>query len=134
MAVAQSGMSQEDMISAIENMTVLELSQLVKALEDRFGVTAVAPVAVAAGPAGGGGAAVAEPEEEQTEFDVVLTDIGANKIAVIKAVRELTSLGLKEAKDLVESAPAPVKQAVPREEATTAQARLQDAGAKADVK
>ena len=134
MAVAQSGMSQEDMISAIENMTVLELSQLVKALEDRFGVTAVAPVAVAAGPAGGGGAAVAEPEEEQTEFDVVLTDIGANKIAVIKAVRELTSLGLKEAKDLVESAPAPVKQGVNKDDATAAQAKLQDAGAKADIK
>ncbi|MDP9383199.1 MAG: 50S ribosomal protein L7/L12 [Chloroflexota bacterium] len=126
-------MSQQDMIAAIENMTVLELSQLVKALEERFGVTAAAPVAVAAaGPAGDG--AAAEPVEEQTEFDVVLTDIGPNKIAVIKAVRELTSLGLKEAKDLVESAPAPVRQAVPREEAQAAQAKLQDAGAKADVK
>ncbi len=126
-------MSQQDMIAAIENMTVLELSQLVKALEERFGVTAAAPVAVAAaGPAGDG--AAAEPVEEQTEFDVVLTDIGPNKIAVIKAVRELTSLGLKEAKDLVESAPAPVRQAIPREEAQAAQAKLQDAGAKADVK
>ena len=125
--------SQQDMIQAIEGMTVLELSQLVKALEDRFGVTAAAPVAVAAaGPAGDGAAAA--PVEEQTEFDVVLTDIGANKIAVIKAVRELTSLGLKEAKDLVESAPAPIRQAVPREEAQAAQARLQEAGAKADVK
>ena len=125
--------SQQDMIQAIEGMTVLELSQLVKALEDRFGVTAAAPVAVAAaGPAGDGAAAA--PVEEQTEFDVVLTDIGANKIAVIKAVRELTSLGLKEVKDVVESAPAPIRQAVPREEAQAAQARLQEAGAKADVK
>ena len=124
---------QEDLIARIEGMTVLELSQLVKALEDRFGVTAAAPVAVAA--AGGTGATTAAPvEEEQTEFDVVLTDIGANKIAVIKAVRELTALGLKEAKDLVESAPAPVKQAVPRDEAATAQQKLVDAGAKADVK
>ncbi len=119
-------------MSTIENMTVLELSQLVKALEERFGVTAAAPVAAAAVAAPG--AAAAAPVEEQTEFDVVLTDIGANKIAVIKAVRELTSLGLKEAKDLVESAPAPIRQAVARDEATAAQARLQEAGAKADVK
>jgi large subunit ribosomal protein L7/L12 len=125
--------SQEDMIQAIEGMTVLELSQLVKALEERFGVTAAAPVAAVAATGGGDGAA-APVEEAQTEFDVVLTDFGANKIAVIKAVRELTSLGLKEAKDLVEGAPAPVKQAVPREEADAAVARLVEAGAKADVK
>ncbi len=124
--------SQEELMSTIENMTVLELSQLVKALEERFGVTAAAPVAAAAVAAPG--AAAAAPVEEQTEFDVVLTDIGANKIAVIKAVRELTSLGLKEAKDLVESAPAPIRQAVARDEATAAQARLQEDGAKADVK
>jgi large subunit ribosomal protein L7/L12 len=127
-------LSQQELIEAIEGMTVLELSQLVKALEDRFGVTAAAPVAIAGPGAGGDGSAPAQPEEEQTEFDVVLTDIGPNKIAVIKAVRELTSLGLKEAKDLVESAPAPVRQAIPREEAQAAQAKLQDAGAKADVK
>lgn len=125
--------SQEELIQSIESMTVLELSQLVKALEDRFGVTAAAPVAVAA-PGGNGAAAPAAVEEEQTEFDVVLTEIGPNKINVIKAVRELTALGLKEAKDLVESAPAPVKQAVAREEAVAAQTKLQDAGAKADVK
>ncbi len=125
--------TQEDLIASIEGMTVLELSQLVKALEDRFGVTAAAPVAVAAAP-GAGGAAAAPVEEEQTEFDVVLTDFGANKIAVIKAVREITALGLKEAKDLVESAPAPVKQGVNKEEAQAAQQKLIDAGAKADVK
>ncbi len=125
--------TQEDLIASIESMTVLELSQLVKALEDRFGVTAAAPVAVAAAP-GAGGAAAAPVEEEQTEFDVVLTDFGANKIAVIKAVREITALGLKEAKDLVESAPAPVKQGVNKEEAQAAQQKLIDAGAKADVK
>jgi large subunit ribosomal protein L7/L12 len=127
-------MPQEEIMTAIESMTVLELSQLVKALEERFGVTAAAPVAAVAAAPGGAGAAAAPAEEEQTEFDVVLTDIGANKIAVIKAVRELTSLGLKEAKDLVESAPAPVRQAIPREEAQAAQAKLVDAGAKADVK
>ncbi len=125
--------SQEEMIQAIEGMTVLELSQLVKALEDRFGVSAAAPVA-AAGAGTGGAAAPAEVVEEQTEFDVVLTAIGANKIAVIKAVRDLTPLGLKEAKDLVESAPAPILQAVPREDATKAQSHLQEAGATVDVK
>lgn len=124
--------SQEELMSTIENMTVLELSQLVKALEERFGVTAAAPVAASAVAAPG--AAAAAPVEEQTEFDVVLTDIGANKIAVIKAVRELTSLGLKEAKDLVESAPAPIRQAIARDEANAAQVKLQEAGAKADVK
>ncbi len=125
--------SQEEMIQAIEGMTVLELSELVKALEERFGVSAAAPVA-AAGAGVGGPAAPTEVVEEQTEFDVVLTGIGANKIAVIKAVRDLTPLGLKEAKDLVESAPAPILQAVPREEATKAQTHLQAAGATADVK
>lgn len=121
------------MIESIEKMSVLELSELVKALEERFGVTAAAPVAVA-GPAQGGVAAPTEAEEEQTEFDVILTDIGANKINVIKAVRDLTGLGLKEAKDLVESAPKPVKEAVSKEDATAAQTKLQDAGAKADIK
>ena len=131
MAVDQQNM--EEIIQAIENMTVLQLSQLVKALEERFGVSAAAPVAVAAAP-GAAGAAPAEEAEEKTAFDVVLTEIGPNKIQVIKAVRELTSLGLKEAKDLVESAPKPVKEGVNKEEAEAAKAKLEEAGAKAEVK
>jgi large subunit ribosomal protein L7/L12 len=128
-------MDNEQLIAALEKMTVLELNSLVKELEERWGVTAAAPVAMGAAPAGGaGGAAAAAPEEEQTEFDVVLTDVGANKIQVIKAVRELTSLGLKEAKDLVEAAPKPVKEAVSKEEAQAAKAKLEEAGAKAEVK
>ncbi|RIK42610.1 MAG: 50S ribosomal protein L7/L12 [Chloroflexi bacterium] len=123
----------DEIIAQIEQMSVLELSQLVKALEDRFGVTAAAPVAVAAAPAAAGGAA-AEPEEEKTEFDVILTEIGANKVQVIKAVRELTSLGLKEAKDVVEAAPKAIKEAVPKEEAEAAKKKLEEAGAKAEVK
>lgn len=123
----------EQLISSLESMTVLELNSLVKELEERWGVSAAAPVAVGVA-AGGGGAAAAAPEEEQTEFDVILTDIGANKIQVIKAVRELTSLGLKEAKDLVDGAPKPVKQAVSKEEAESAKAKLEEAGAKVDVK
>ena len=127
-------MDQEQLVSTLENMTVLELNALVKQLEERWGVSAAAPVAVgAAGPAAGAAAAAA-PEEEQTEFDVVLTEIGANKIQVIKAVRELTSLGLKEAKDLVDSAPKPIKQGVSKEEAEAAKAKLQEAGATVDVK
>ncbi|MGH2532290.1 MAG: 50S ribosomal protein L7/L12 [Thermomicrobiales bacterium] len=126
-------MDQEQLIEQLEKMTVLELNQLVKSLEDRWGVSAAAPVAVGAVAAAGdtGAAAV---EEEQTEFDVILTEIGANKIQVIKAVRELTSLGLKEAKDLVDSAPKPVKEAVSKEEAQAAKAKLEGAGAKADIK
>ncbi|MCA9861775.1 MAG: 50S ribosomal protein L7/L12 [Thermomicrobiales bacterium] len=123
----------EQLISSLEGMTVLELNALVKELEERWGVSAAAPVAVGVVGAGGGAAAAA-PEEEQTEFDVILTDIGANKIQVIKAVRELTSLGLKEAKDLVDGAPKAVKQAVSKEEAEAAKAKLEEAGAKADVK
>ncbi|MFN8665405.1 MAG: 50S ribosomal protein L7/L12 [Thermomicrobiales bacterium] len=123
----------EQLISSLEGMTVLELNSLVKTLEERWGVSAAAPVAVGVA-AGGAGAAAAAPEEEQTEFDVILTDIGANKIQVIKAVRELTSLGLKEAKDLVDGAPKAVKQAVSKDEATAAKAKLEEAGAKADVK
>ncbi|MFT4039663.1 MAG: 50S ribosomal protein L7/L12 [Thermomicrobiales bacterium] len=122
----------EQLISSLESMTVLELNSLVKELEERWGVSAAAPAAVAV--AGGGGAAAAAPEEEQTEFDVVLTEIGANKIQVIKAVRELTSLGLKEAKDLVDGAPKAVKQGVSKDEATAAKAKLEEAGAKAEVK
>jgi large subunit ribosomal protein L7/L12 len=122
----------EQLISSLEGMTVLELNALVKELEERWGVSAAAPVGVAV--AAGGGAAAAAPEEEQTEFDVILTEIGANKIQVIKAVRELTSLGLKEAKDLVDGAPKAVKQAVSKDEAEAARAKLEEAGAKADVK
>lgn len=122
----------EQLISSLEGMTVLELNSLVKTLEERWGVSAAAPVAV--GVAAGGGAAAAAPEEEQTEFDVVLTEIGANKIQVIKAVRELTSLGLKEAKDVVDGAPKAVKTGVSKDEATAAKAKLEEAGAKAEVK
>ncbi|HYJ12664.1 MAG TPA: 50S ribosomal protein L7/L12 [Thermomicrobiales bacterium] len=122
------------LIEQLEGLTVLELNSLVKNLEDRWGVSAAAPVAVGvAGGAAAGGAAAAE-EEEKTEFDVVLTDIGANKIQVIKAVRELTSLGLKEAKDLVDSAPKAIKEGVAKDEAEAAKAKLEEAGAKAEVK
>ena len=122
-------------IDQVNGLNVMELAELSKSLQSEWGVSAAAPVAVAAAPtADGGGAAAAAPAEEQTEFNVVLTDFGANKINVIKAVRELTSLGLKEAKDLVESAPKPVKEAVPREEADAAAAKLREAGATVDVK
>ena len=108
-------MDKEQLISTLEGMTVLELNSLVKELEERWGVSAAAPVAAAAGPAAGGGAAVVE--EEQTEFSVMLLDAGANKIQVIKAIREITGLGLKEAKDLVEAAPKTVKEAVSKADA-----------------
>jgi large subunit ribosomal protein L7/L12 len=122
-------------VEDIKTLNVLEVSELVKLLEDTFGVTASAPVAFAAAPAAAGdGAAAAPVAVEQTEFDVILQEIGPNKINVIKAVRELTSLGLKEAKDLVEAAPKAVKEAVTKEEAETARARLADAGATAVVK
>jgi large subunit ribosomal protein L7/L12 len=123
----------DEMLTQIEQMTVLELSQLVKALEERFGVTAAAPM-MAAAPAAGGGGAAAEVAEEQTEFDVILTEVGPNKVQVIKAVRELTSLGLKEAKDVVEAAPKAVKEGVAKDEAEAARAKLEEAGAKAQVK
>ena len=127
--------SKDEMISAIEQMSVLELADLVKALEERFGVTAAAPVMMGGGGGGGGATeAAAEPVEEQTEFSVVLTEIGANKIQVIKAVRELTSLGLKEAKDLVEAAPKAVKEGISKEDAAKAKSKLEEAGAKADIK
>ncbi len=118
-----------DVISFIEKMTVLELAELVKELEDKFGVSAAAPVAVAAAPA-----AAAEVAEEQTEFDVILKNCGANKINVIKVVRTLTSLGLKEAKDLVDGAPNPVKTAVSKAEAEEAKKQLVEAGAEVDIK
>lgn len=132
MAVEQKKL--EEIIQAIEQMTVLELSQLVKALEERFGVTA-APVAVAAAPAGAAAPAAAAPtEEEKTEFDVILSDVGPNKIQVIKVVRELTQLGLKEAKDLVEAAPKPVKQGVSKQEAESIKAKIEAVGAKVEIK
>jgi large subunit ribosomal protein L7/L12 len=122
----------EALIEQLEGLTVLELNTLVKNLEERWGVSAAAPVAVAA--AGGGAGAAAVEEEEKTEFDVILTEVGANKIQVIKAVRELTSLGLKEAKDVVDAAPKAVKEAVAKDEAEAAKAKLEEAGAKAEVK
>ncbi len=120
-------MTKEELIQAVESMSVLELAELVKALEERFGVSAAAPVMVAGG---GGAAAVVEEVEEKTEFDVVLQEIGDKKIQVIKVVRQLTSLGLKEAKDLVESAPAKLMEAVTKEEAEKAKAALEAEGAK----
>ncbi len=129
MAVSTEKM--DELIQTIEQMSVLELSQLVKTLEDRFGVTAAAPMMAAAAPAGGGGAA--EAVEEKTEFDVILTEVGPNKVQVIKAVRELTSLGLKEAKDVVEAAPKAVREAVTKDEAEAAKTKLEEAGAKAQV-
>jgi large subunit ribosomal protein L7/L12 len=130
MSVGQEKM--DELIQTIEQMTVLELSQLVKALEDRFGVSAAAPMAAAAAPSGGG--AAAEVVEEKDTFDVVLSEIGPNKIQVIKAVRELTSLGLKEAKDVVEAAPKAVKEGVNKDEAEAAKAKLEAAGAKVEIK
>jgi len=125
------GMTSEDIMSAIKNMTVLELAELVKALEDEFGVSAAVPaVAAVAAP---GEAPAAAAAEEKTEFTVVLQEVGANKINVIKAVRELTSLGLKESKDLVESAPKPVRENVTKEEAAVAKEKLEAAGATVQV-
>ena len=134
-------LSREEILDAIKNMTVLELSQLVKDMEETFGVTAAAPVmmggmmpGVVAGAAGGDGAGAPAADEEQTEFDVVLTDFGPNKIQVIKIVRELTGLGLKEAKDLVDGAPKTVKEGVNKEEAETIKKKFVDAGATVEVK
>jgi len=132
-AKAGKGKSIDEIMETVKNMTVLELSELVKALETEFGVTAAAPV-MAAGAAPGAAAEAAPAEEEQTEFTVILKEIGANKINVIKAVRELTSLGLKESKDLVEGAPKPVKEGVSKEEAQNAKQKLESAGATAEVK
>jgi len=122
----------EEIMNSIKKMTVMELADMVKALEAEFGVSAAAQM-VAAAPAGGAPAEAAS-DEEQTEFNVILTDIGANKIAVIKAVREVTTLGLKESKDLVESAPKPVREGVSKEEAATIKGKIEAAGAKADIK
>ena len=122
----------EEFVSYVENLTVLELSKLVKTLEERLGVSAAAPVAVAAAPAAG--AAAAPAAEEKTEFSVVLKSFGANKIAVIKEVRAITGLGLKEAKDLVEGAPKPVKEGVAKDEADKIKAQLEGAGAEVELK
>src|SRR5690349_9187191 len=126
--------TKEEILEAISNMTVLELSELLKDFEEKFGVTAAAPVAVAAGPAAGGGGGEAAAEEEKDEFDVILTGAGSQKIQVIKEVRALTSLGLKEAKDLVDSAPKPVLESVPKEQADKAKEQLEAAGASVEVK
>jgi large subunit ribosomal protein L7/L12 len=129
-------MTADQLLEAFEKMTVLELSEFKKKFEDRFGVTAAAPVAMAAAPAGGGGATAeaAPAAEEQTEFTATLTEIGPNKIPVIKVVRELTGLGLKEAKDLVDASPKPVKEGVNREEADKIKAALEEQGAKVEIK
>jgi large subunit ribosomal protein L7/L12 len=120
-------------IDQIKELTLLEASQLVKAMEETFGVSAAA-AAVAAAPAGGGAAAAAAPAEEKTEFNVILASAGSNKINVIKVVREITSLGLKEAKDLVDGAPKPIKEGVSKEEADSIQKKLTEAGATVEVK
>jgi large subunit ribosomal protein L7/L12 len=128
-------LSNDDLLDAFKEMTLLELSEFVKQFEETFNVSAAAPVAVAAGPAGAGaGAATEEAAEEQTEFDVVLTGAGEKKIQVIKEVRSLTSLGLKEAKDLVDSAPKPVLERVPKEQADKAKSQLEGAGATVELK
>jgi large subunit ribosomal protein L7/L12 len=133
MPTVENKLSQEEILKAIDSMTVLELSELVKSMESRYGVTAAAPVAMAG--AGGGGAAAAAPVEEKTSFDVILASAAADKkIQVIKVVRELTSLGLKEAKDLVEGAPKPVKTGVSKEEADSMKKKLEESGAKVEVK
>jgi large subunit ribosomal protein L7/L12 len=130
-------LTQDDLLEAIDKMTVLELSEFIKRFEERYGVTAAAPVAVAAAPAAGGAAGgepTAAAAEEQTEFTATLTEIGPNKIPVIKVVRELTGLGLKEAKDLVDASPKPVKEGVTKDEAEKIKAALEEQGAKVEIK
>jgi len=129
--MADKTLTKDQLIEAIKGMTVLELSEMVKALEEEFGVSAAAPMAVAAAPAAG---AEAAPAEEQTQFDVVLTAFGDQKIQVIKVVRALTGLGLKEAKDVVEGAPKPIKEAVTKDEAEDAKKQLEGAGASVEIK
>jgi len=124
--------TKEDILTAISNMTVMEIVDLVKMMEDKFGVTAAAPMAMMAG--GGGAAAPAAVVEEQTEFSVTMTSFGANKVGVIKVIRELTGLGLKEAKDLVEGVPSLVKDSVPKADADAIKKKLEDAGAAAEIK
>jgi large subunit ribosomal protein L7/L12 len=130
--MADKTLTKDQLIEAIKGMTVLELSELVKALEEEFGVSAAAPVAVAAAPAAG--AAEAAPEEEKTSFDVILASFGDQKIQVIKVVRALTGLGLKEAKEVVEGAPKPIKEGVTKDEAEDAKKQLEDAGATVEIK
>jgi large subunit ribosomal protein L7/L12 len=128
-------LTQDDLLEAIDKMTVLELSEFIKRFEERYGVTAAAPAAVAAAPAAGGDAGTAAAAtEEQTEFSAVLTEVGPNKIPVIKVVRELTGLGLKEAKDLVDASPKPVKEGVAKDEADKIKAALEEQGAKVEIK
>ena len=129
-------LTQNDLLEAIDKMTVLELSDFIKAFEERYGVTAAAPVAVAAGaaPAAGGDGAAPAAAEEQSEFSAVLTEVGPNKIPVIKVVRELTGLGLKEAKDLVDATPKAVKEGVTKDEAEKIKAALEEQGAKVEIK
>jgi len=128
-------LTQDDLLEAIDKMTVLELSEFIKRFEERYGVTAAAPAAVAAAPAAGGDAgAPAAAAEEQTEFSAVLTEVGPNKIPVIKVVRELTGLGLKEAKDLVDASPKPVKEGIAKDEADKIKAALEEQGAKVEIK
>ena len=127
-------MSKDEVMAAIKEMNVLELADMVKALEEEFGISAAAPVAVAAAPAGGGAAdAGAAADEEKTEFQVTIKEIGPNKINVIKAVREVTSLGLREAKELVEAAPTAVKEGVVKDEADTIKSKLEEAGAVVEI-
>jgi large subunit ribosomal protein L7/L12 len=125
-------LSNEELIEALSNKSIMEVVELVKALEDKWGVSAAAPVAVAAAPGAGGEAAAAA--EEQTEFDVVMNSFGDNKVAVIKVVRSVTGLGLKEAKDLVEGAPSTVKEGVTKDEAETVKKQLEEAGATVQIK
>ncbi len=130
-----AAMTHDDILEAIDKMTVLELSEFIKRFEERYGVTAAAPVAVAAAPtAGAAPAAAAEAVEEQTEFAAILTEVGPNKIPVIKVVRELTTLGLKEAKDLVDAAPKAVKEGVTKVEAEKIKAALEEQGAKVEIR
>jgi large subunit ribosomal protein L7/L12 len=124
--------TQAQVVDYIKGISVLELSQLVKTLESELGVSAAAPMMMGGG--GGGGAAAAAPVEEKTEFTVTLTEVGTNKINVIKVVREITALGLKEAKDLVEGAPKPIKEGIPKEEAAAIKKKFEDVGAKVEVK
>mgnify|MGYP000920924802 CR=1 FL=1 len=126
--------TQQQVVDYIKGISVLELSQLVKTLEAELGVSAAAAVAVAAPAGGGAGAGAAAPAEEKTEFTVNLTEVGSNKINVIKVVREITALGLKEAKDLVESAPKPIKEGVPKDEAEAIKKKFEEVGAKVEIK
>jgi large subunit ribosomal protein L7/L12 len=127
-------MTKEQILEAIEKMSVMELAELVKALEDKFGVSAAAPMAFAAMPGGAAAAAPVAEVEEQTEFDVILKEVGPNKVQVIKVVRELTSLGLKESKELVDGAPSTVKTGIPKEEAQAAKAKLEEQQAVVELK